>query len=75
MIDCPVMSAWKIELINNNIVSCGDLGRINFYNQSTGEHARKLEAGDIHLTSVCKTLDDGYLAVGSNNGSSYIVNL
>ena len=36
------MSSWKLEYVNDAIVTCGDVGRIHFYNPITGENLKKL---------------------------------
>jgi WD40 repeat protein len=74
-IDTPIMTAWKMEYVGNEVVVCGDLGRIHFYDYATGEHKRKLEAGELHLTSLTKSNDEQLLAAGNSAGGCFLFNL
>lgn len=55
VIECNVMENWKIEFVGDHVVTCGDLGRINFHDLESKERVRKIEAGDIFLTALAQS--------------------
>jgi WD40 repeat protein len=69
------MSAWKLVFVGENLVSCGDLGHIEFYDVATKIVNKKLEGGEIFLTAVACCNGDTRLAAGNNNGDLFVVNL
>jgi hypothetical protein len=44
-IECQVMENWKIEYVGNNIVTCGDFGRVGFFDLISKEKVKKLDSG------------------------------
>ena len=54
---------------------CGDLGRINFYDLISKERIKKIDLGDIFLTSLAKSQSRNFIAAGNNNGDVYVVNV
>jgi hypothetical protein len=48
------MSAWKIIFVGDSLLTCGDLGRILYYDLFSKEIIRKIEAGDACLSAVGK---------------------
>jgi hypothetical protein len=39
------MENWKIEYVGNNIVTCGDFGRVGFFDLISKEKVKKLDSG------------------------------
>ena len=68
------MSAWKIEYFGDSLAVCGDLGRVTFYDLTSKESTKKIETGEIFLTSLTKS-NSGLLATGNSFGDVYVVNL
>ena len=71
------MENWKIEYVGNNVVTCGDAGRVGFFDLISKEKVKKLDSGEIFLTAMAKSNDPAsqFLATGNNNGDVYIFNL
>lgn len=51
----------------------GNNGRIIFYNSISKERVRKVDAGDIFITSLAKGDQKDFIAAGNNNGGVFIV--
>lgn len=68
------MSLWKLEFVGENIAVCGDLGRINFYDLTSKENVKKIDAGDIFLSSLAQS-NTGLLAAGDSFGGVHIINI
>lgn len=69
------MSAWKIAFVDENLVTCGDNGQVEFYNLENNESVRKLEAGDSFFSAIACSNGNRMLAAGNNEGDLYISNL
>jgi hypothetical protein len=69
------MSAWKIIFVGDSLITCGDLGRILYYDLFSKEMIRKMEAGDACLSAVGKMINEKKIAVGNVNGNAYLVNV
>jgi WD40 repeat protein len=69
------MENWKIEFLDESIITCGDLGRINFFDLASKEKTKKIEVGEIFLTSLARSNSCDFVATGNNNGDLYIINI
>jgi hypothetical protein len=49
------MSVWKIIFVGDSLLTCGDLGKISYYDLFSKEMIKKIEAGDACLSAVAKT--------------------
>jgi WD repeat-containing protein 61 len=67
------MENWKVEFVEDAIMTGGDNGKINFYNSVSKEKVRKVDTGDIFLTALGKADQKDFIAAGNNNGGVFIV--
>jgi WD40 repeat protein len=57
VIECSVMENWKIVHLHKCFVTAGDNGRILFFNDTSKEVDRKIDTGDVFLTSLARSND------------------
>lgn len=69
------MENWKIEFLDETVITGGDLGRINFYDLASREKTKKVEVGEIFLTALARSNSCNFVAAGNNNGDLHIVKL
>lgn len=67
------MENWKVEFVEDNIMTGGNNGRINFYNSISKEKVKRVDTGDIFLTALGKAEQKDFIAAGNNNGGVFIV--
>ncbi len=64
-----------MEFLGDEIVTSGELGKINFYNIFSAERTNKMQAGEVFLSSLAKSSDSNFLAVGGVTGEVHIIKL
>ena len=55
MIEVPMFGAWRIGFVGSFLATCGDFGRIFFYDLVSREIVKRMEVGDYFLTALDKT--------------------
>lgn len=55
MIEVPMFGAWRIGFVGSFLATCGDFGRIFFYDLVSREMVRRMEVGDYFLTALDKS--------------------
>ena len=61
-------------MIDNLIITCGSSGRISGFDIMSKERVRKIEAGEVFLTSLGVSNDGRFIAAGNDIGDLFIVN-
>lgn len=61
--------------MDESVITCGDLGRVNFFDLASREKTKKVEVGEIFLTSLARSNNGNFIASGNNNGDLYVVNI
>jgi hypothetical protein len=51
-IDTPFMSVFKIGFIGDTIITCGDIGKVGYYDLFSREIIKKVDIGDSYLTAL-----------------------
>lgn len=71
----PMFSAWKMAFVADTLVSCGDLGKLYFYDIFSREIVRRVNLEDaFFLTAIKVNHNNKKIAVGAANGKVYILN-
>jgi hypothetical protein len=61
--------------LDESIVTCGDLGRVNFFDLASKERTKRLELGEVFLTGLARSNGGNFVAAGNNNGDLYVANI
>lgn len=73
-IECDVMMNWKVEFVDDKIVTGGDSGTITSYDATSKEKLKETRVGDAFLTSIARPEEKAYFAAGNNNGDVFVQN-
>ena len=68
------MMNWKVEFLEDKIYTGGEAGTITSYDSASYAKRRETRVGDALLTSLTKSDQKNYFAVGNNNGDVFIQN-
>lgn len=52
VIETPIMSAFKIIFAGDSLISCGDLGKVGFYDLFSKELVKRIDIGESFLTTM-----------------------
>lgn len=67
------MSAFKIIFAGDSLISCGDLGRVGYYDLFSKELINKIDIGDAFISSIAVNENEKKIAVGNSNGDLFIL--
>jgi len=51
-VECEVMENWKIQCVDQHIITAGDYGRVSYYDLTSKERVDKKTLGDVFITAL-----------------------
>jgi len=51
-VQCEVMENWKIQCVDQHIITAGDYGRVSYYDLTSKERVDKKTLGDVFITAL-----------------------
>lgn len=73
-IECQPLENWKLAFADRNISTCGELGKVGFYDSVSGEKTGDLKTSEFFGSAIALSPNNAYLAVGNNNGGLFVFN-
>lgn len=70
-----MLSAWRIVFAGDSIITCGDLGRVAYYDLFSREVIKRMEVGDSLLNAMAISRNDRTLALGNINGDAFLLDV
>ncbi len=70
-----MLNAWKICFVGDSLVTCGDLGKIFYYDVFSREIVKKINLQDTnYLTAINYDESVKKVAIGNINGDIFLLN-
>lgn len=72
-IEVPMFSAFRIAFVGDTLITCGDVGKVCYYDLVSREIIRKAEIGETAILAIGVDARNRKIVVGNSNGDVHIL--